>query len=404
MTLYKPFEGTTTDELEFHRPKSPDFLLCHVCGLNSSLQEHDGYFSHVKVSMNSCRGMWSLGEKYFLKELPKHEMGGPTRPNSDYAITKFLSENSNVPVAKDMRAWEDSTSYWRLMERVPGITLRDASDDLTLEQHRTIGTEIAEYLAEARKFTSTKPEAPDGQPIRDQIFGAQYSYVDLMTTDREEWWARTEPRILNRSSTPQEKIMKFKESYPLKEGAKYVLSHGDLNGSNIMVKDGHVTGIIDWEHGGYSPEWWEWNQWKARRQPTLNFIRDHPDEVTWRHVVTEQMIRLGIDVDMPADASACESMFSHGCREPSDEEVPKYEWEKFDRRYMDDEGLSAGYLAKKHKKRAKEEAQKLAIMRAFDKLSSDEQDIFLTGKIQRGSGNECQKPRNLDDDFKKLGI
>ncbi|CCD46625.1 predicted protein [Botrytis cinerea T4] len=55
MTLYKPFEGTTQEELKLHRPKSPDFLLCHVCGLNSSLQEHEAYFSHVKVSMNSSR-------------------------------------------------------------------------------------------------------------------------------------------------------------------------------------------------------------------------------------------------------------------------------------------------------------------------------------------------------------
>ncbi|KAF7953756.1 uncharacterized protein EAE97_001155 [Botrytis byssoidea] len=178
MTLYRPFEGTTKEELKLHRPKSPDFLLCHVCGLNSSLQEHDVYFSHVKVSMNSCRGMWSLGEKYFLKERAKHENGDPTKPHSDYAI----------------------------------------------KQHRTIGTELAEYLAEARKFTSTKPEAPDGKPIRDQIFGAEYTYVDLMTADREEWWARTEPRIRNPSNIPQEKILKFKESYPLKEGAKYVLS------------------------------------------------------------------------------------------------------------------------------------------------------------------------------------
>ncbi|TGO10268.1 hypothetical protein BTUL_0140g00360 [Botrytis tulipae] len=365
--------------------------------------------------MNSSRGMWSLGEKYFLKERAKHENGGAIKPNSDYAISKFLSENSNVPVAKDMRAWEDSTSYWQLMERVPGITLRDAQKDLTLEQHRTIGTEIAEYLAEARKFTSTKPEAPDGKPIRDQLFGAQYDCVDLMTADREEWWARTEPRIRHRhrSSIPQETILKFKESYPLKEGTKYVLSHCDINSSNIMVKDGHVTAIIDWEHGGYRPDWWEWWAWKGHREPILNFIRDHPDQVTWSKVVTEQMIRLGIDVDMPADASACQA-YGRLLREPSGEEIPRYEYEEIDRyvyrnctnykRYLKEKGASAGYLAQTRKKEVKEEAKKAAIMLAFDKLSSDEQDIFLTGKIQRGSGNECQEPRNLDDDFEGLGI
>ncbi|KAF7961010.1 hypothetical protein EAE96_000679 [Botrytis aclada] len=394
MTLYKPFTGTTKEELKLHRPKSPDFLLCHVCGLNSSLQEHDAYFSHVKVSMNSSRGMWSIGEKYFMKERPRHETGAPTKPNSDCAISNLLSEKSNVPVAKNMREWEDSTSFWLFMDKVPGTTLRNAQHDFTLEQHRTVGTEIAEYLAEARKFTSTKPEAPDGKPIRDQFFGADYPYVDMMTADREEWWARTEPRIPNLSKFSQKKIMQFKESYPLKEGVKYVLTHGDLDSSNIMIKDGHVTAIIDWEHGGYYPEWWEWKQWTrgkgGNRAPTLNFIRDHPDKVTWSDVLEEQMIRLGIDVDLPAD------------------------WEEFDRylywpctnyrRYIDEKGASAHYLAKKHKKEVKEEAKRAAIMLAFNKLSSDEQDVFLTGKVQWGSGNESPKPRDLDDDFKGLGI
>ncbi|KAF7938646.1 uncharacterized protein EAE98_000984 [Botrytis deweyae] len=415
MSLYKPFEGTTQEELKLHRPKSPDFLICHVCGLSSSLQEHNGYVSHVKVSMNSSRGMWSLGEKYFLKELPKHPQGEPTRPNSDYAVSKLLSENSNVPVAKDMRGWEDSTSYWRLMERVPGTTLRAAQRDFTLEQHRTIGTEIAEYLAEARKFTSTKPEAPDGQPIRDQDFGASDHAIDLMTTDREEWWARTEPRIRNRSSIPRETIRRFKESYPIKEGAKYVLSHGDLDPSNIMVKDGHVTAIIDWEHGGYRPEWWEWSEWHSgTRESSLNFIRDHPDELTWDWVVTEQMMRLGIDVDIPDDVLAFMRMYNKYVGEPSYKEVPKYEHEEYDRylywhctnyrRYLNDKDLSAGYLAERRKKEVKEEAKRAAIMLTFDKLSPDEQDIFLTGKIQRGSGGERQRPGNLDDDLEQLEL
>ncbi|TEY64648.1 hypothetical protein BOTCAL_0145g00080 [Botryotinia calthae] len=226
--------------------------------------------------MNSSRGMWSLGEKYFLKERPKHPYGRATTPNSDYAVSKFLGENSNVPVAKDMRGWEDSTSCWQLMERVPGTTLSEVQGNFTLEEHRTIGTELAEYLAEVRKFTSTKPEAPGGGPLRDTYFGARYDHVDFMTIDREEWWARTEPRLLQPLSLSQEKKKKFKESYPIKEGAKYVLSHGDIKSCNIMVKDGHVTGIIDWEHGGYRPDWWEWTEWRGRREATLKFIRDHP--------------------------------------------------------------------------------------------------------------------------------
>jgi aminoglycoside phosphotransferase (APT) family kinase protein len=36
-----------------------------------------------------------------------------------------------------------------------------------------------------------------------------------------------------------------------------VLTHADFRPANIIVKDGHVTGIIDWEMAGWYPEHWE---------------------------------------------------------------------------------------------------------------------------------------------------
>ncbi|RDX52571.1 kinase-like protein [Lentinus brumalis] len=34
-------------------------------------------------------------------------------------------------------------------------------------------------------------------------------------------------------------------------------THGDLHDGNILVKDGRLAGIIDWEHAGWYPEYWE---------------------------------------------------------------------------------------------------------------------------------------------------
>jgi hypothetical protein len=39
------------------------------------------------------------------------------------------------------------------------------------------------------------------------------------------------------------------------DGAPYVLTHGDLNLGNILVHDGKIEAIIDWELAGYQP-WW----------------------------------------------------------------------------------------------------------------------------------------------------
>ncbi|KAJ8058064.1 hypothetical protein OCU04_012923 [Sclerotinia nivalis] len=402
MTLYKPFEGTTREELKLHRPKSPDFILCQVCGLNSSLQEHNSYFSHVKVSMNSTRGMWSIGEKYFLKERPKYGWGFLSPPNADYAVNKFLTENSNVPVAKDMRTWEDKDSDWYWMEKCPGETLKKVGGSLTWEQHRTIGYELGEYLAEARKFTSTKPEAPDGSPIRDKYLGADFRCVDLMTVDREEWWARTEPRLRKHPSITEEWKKKFKESYPFKEGDKYVLSHGDLDSSNIMVKDGHVTAIIDWEHGGYRPEWYEWSQFGMSRGSGER-AKSHPEKCGWTSFLVEKMVQLGMDVEMPPEVRDCIWSYGRYVKEPEDEDLPRYPYEEFNRylyrkctnyqRYLA-ENTSPNYLVQLRKEREKKEVEKVAVMLAFNKLSLDEKDIFLTGKSQIGSGHS---KRDLND-------
>ena len=39
-----------------------------------------------------------------------------------------------------------------------------------------------------------------------------------------------------------------------------ILTHGDFRQRNIIVKDGNVTGIVDWELCGWYPEYWEFTK------------------------------------------------------------------------------------------------------------------------------------------------
>jgi aminoglycoside phosphotransferase (APT) family kinase protein len=51
-----------------------------------------------------------------------------------------------------------------------------------------------------------------------------------------------------------------------------VFSHGDLRPPNIIVRDGHVAAILDWELGGWYPEYWEF----AKAFQVEHFITDWP--------------------------------------------------------------------------------------------------------------------------------
>ncbi|APA06687.1 hypothetical protein sscle_02g014570 [Sclerotinia sclerotiorum 1980 UF-70] len=257
MTIFKPFEGDTLEEFNAHHIEKKDFLLCHNCGWNAENQQCDSYVSTIKCTCNARRGIWSVGENYVLKEREIIEHGRNSHLGPEVSITKFLAENSTIPVAKYLHYWKDNTSHFFFMERVEGETLASAWRTLSLEQQKVIVREVVEYLTQLRKFTSEKIEAPDGSPIRDRILNNE-KRIEFVTDDAEKWWASVEPHLENKwdgkrvSGQWKESL---KSRYPVK--GPYVLTHGDLNATNIFVKDGHVIGIIDWEHGGYLPEWWE---------------------------------------------------------------------------------------------------------------------------------------------------
>ncbi|KAF7506042.1 hypothetical protein GJ744_012289 [Endocarpon pusillum] len=44
-------------------------------------------------------------------------------------------------------------------------------------------------------------------------------------------------------------------------------THNDLKPSNILIKDGHISGIIDWGKAGWYPDYWEYGS--ATRQKTF---------------------------------------------------------------------------------------------------------------------------------------
>lgn len=56
---------------------------------------------------------------------------------------------------------------------------------------------------------------------------------------------------------------------------KIVFTHCDLNLRNILVKDGRISGIVDWENAGWFPEYWEYTK--------CHFFMDYADR--WLRMV-----------------------------------------------------------------------------------------------------------------------
>ncbi|CAD6441653.1 00058b72-4108-4d8b-bcdc-112d9837ac49 [Sclerotinia trifoliorum] len=373
MTVYQPFEGDTEAEFNAHHIDKKDFLLCHNCGWNAYHQRCTSYRSTLKVTTNASRGIWFVGNNYVLKERKITEHGRRCYLGPEVPITKFLAENSTIPVAKYVHFWNDSISYFFFMEKVPGQTLESAWRTLTPEQEKVIAKEVVEYLIQLRKFTSEKIEAPDGSSIRDTTLGT-HKRIDFVTDDVEEWWARVKPHLQNKwdgkkSSGQWKKSLKSR--YPVK--GPYVLTHGDLNATNIFVKDGHVTGIIDWEHGGYLPEWWEHVKLRIIELGDWHYVLEMEMSKQFGTFKTEKNFYREFDTgfdDQRGDDRVNEGMFF----DPNFySRCPNYA------RYMEEDDLGFDLFKFHRDIRREEQAEENAAFAAFKALSLKERED-LVGK------------------------
>ncbi len=137
-----------------------------------------------------------------------------------------------------------------LMTKVPGQPLSDVYDSYSEEELNVIMAEVGACLDRMHAFAS-----PHGAAI----CGLKGDYIENSMLPLCKY-ARTEnPVEFHKSINLWHANPKTKNFDHLVGLAKQlegkdcqvVFGHGDLSPWNIMVKDGHLTGIIDWEYAGW---------------------------------------------------------------------------------------------------------------------------------------------------------
>ena len=78
-----------------------------------------------------------------------------------------------------------------------------------------------------------------------------------------------------------------------------VFTHGDLDLHNIIVKDGHISGIIDWECAGWMPEYWEF----------AVILRCFDSKSEW-HRLIKTVPSFKYEIEMAADVALVSTTFN----------------------------------------------------------------------------------------------
>lgn len=141
----------------------------------------------------------------------------------------------------------------RITERIEGTSLLKAWTSLTEHQKRDIAQETAAYLAQLKDLQSNRMHGlgETGRLYWRWLFPASGRSISVgpFHSDDEIW----EQIIKSSKRLPEKICRKLRRSMP--PAAPYTFTHGDLSAGNVMVKDGRLTDIIDWELSGHFPKW-----------------------------------------------------------------------------------------------------------------------------------------------------
>jgi hypothetical protein len=193
----------------------------------------------------------------------------PQRWKTDAAILQFLAERTDIPLPHLQYACEDDGAFCLATEYVEGVSMSELGE----EEKRVVIQELLHYVEILRSLKSDMPGVPG---------------EELLCT----------PQRLTRNLWKIHSCWRVRESDSDEKKESYVFCHNDLGQHNVIVdpKTLKINAIIDWEFGGFWPEWFERPYWE-RRGPSSplegeeddiercrQWLTDNCDEVVMPHL------------------------------------------------------------------------------------------------------------------------
>ena len=180
---------------------------------------------------------------------------GPGLRREEATTMIYIAARTTVPIPGNVQFVEENGKTYLIMDYIRGTPLRKVWPNLRGDEKRTIFAELRGYV---NQWRALRPErggyvgSLDYGPCLDRRVVGFYHCgpFDMEHQFHDHVAATLRPEI------PDER-RKFLRNM-MKDNHSIVFSHGDMHAHNILIQDGHVVGILDWEMAGWYPEYWEW--------------------------------------------------------------------------------------------------------------------------------------------------
>ena len=219
------------------------------------------------------------------------------------ATMRYLSEQTTIPIPKVYCSFLHKNRAYIVMERIQGEELPKVWKSMSEESKEDIFTQLRGIFQELRSLTpspGTGVESCVGGSLYDsRIPRGNPRFGPFKKIQDFHFWLRRDLKLedLKDQEKDQEKDQSWHDLQEMinKQDGPWPppkFTHGDINPFNILVREGKVVGIIDWEFSGWYPHYWEYTSaWFGNVTRTdwqdvlVKFLNQpHPDEFKMEEV------------------------------------------------------------------------------------------------------------------------
>lgn len=245
---WEAFWNSSTNEIQIARPGIAQHLDSREW-LQKGREMTDDQIKHAEVlfaSKHSQKKVLKVNSTTVVKLGPDLEM-------TEVDNLTFIRSCTTIPVPRILNAYEKEGCKYIAMEYLDGDNLESVWPDLPNEHRKSICSELRDYLNQMRNISAPTAfiGSVSGGPAVDRRSLGSVKGGPFTCEEEFNKWQLDQLR----DNTP----LLNQEMYAAmhRTNHRIMFSHGDLAFHNILVRDGHITAILDWEYAGWFPEHWD---------------------------------------------------------------------------------------------------------------------------------------------------
>ncbi|KAM0135922.1 hypothetical protein ACHAO1_004942 [Botrytis cinerea] len=167
---------------------------------------------------------------------------------------KLIERYTSIPAPRFVDAAENGDENYLVMTRVRGQQLRRIYHLMSYTKRNCLADDLAGYVTQLRKIPN-----PTTYMISDTLEGPVFNHHIPNSGLGGPFSTEADFHnflVSHINSIPDRAL----EEENLARNHRSVFTHSDLHWSSILVDQGKLSGIIDWECAGFLPEYWEFTK------------------------------------------------------------------------------------------------------------------------------------------------